>query len=169
MQTDSGATVRTDSGAAAIDLAPRPLDSRVPAEKPKAMWFVAAAAVLAVVLGVVMMVRNRAAPAVAPAAAAQAAAVPARAAHLAINAFPWANVTAIRNADTGDQVELKEPLVTPAPIDLPPGRYEVTLANPAFAKPITKSVDLRAGGDQLVQVQFSDPAVAPLPRFGASR
>lgn len=166
MQTDSGATVRTDSGAAAIDLAPRPLDSRVPAEKPKAMWFVAAAAVLAVVLGVVMMVRNRAAPTVAPA---QAAAVPARAAHLAINAFPWANVTAIRNADTGDQVELKEPLVTPAPIDLPPGRYEVTLANPAFAKPIRKSVDLRAGGDQLVQVQFLDPAVAPLPRFGASR
>jgi serine/threonine-protein kinase len=164
VQTSSGATVSTGSGAAAIDLAPRQPDETVPAEKPKAMWTIAAAAVLVVVLGVVMMVRNRAASTVAPSAA-----VPARAAHLAINAFPWANVTAIRNADTGDQVELKEPLVTPAPIDLPPGRYEVTLANPAFAKPITKSVDLRTGGDQLVHVQFSDPAAAPLPHFGASR
>lgn len=167
VQTDSGATLRT-AGGASVDLAPRPLDSAVATKKPKAMWFIAAAAVLAVVLGVVMMVRNRSAS-TRPPAAVQASTVPARAAHLAINAFPWANVTAIRNADTGDQVELKEPLVTPAPIDLPPGRYELTLANPAFGKPITKSIDLRAGDDQLVHVQFSDPAAAPLPRFGASR
>src|SRR5687767_10444632 len=41
------------------------------------------------------------------------AAVPIAAAHLGINAFPWANVTNIRNLDNGQDIELQKNLVTP--------------------------------------------------------
>jgi hypothetical protein len=89
---------------------------------------------------------------------------------VAINAYPWGNITAIRNAATGEAVNLPASLVTPAPVELSPGRYEVTLANPAFRKPITKIVEISAGSDATLNVQFSDPAKAPLPEFlGASK
>jgi len=88
-------------------------------------------------------------------------------ARLGINAFPWANVTGIRNLDNGKNVDLASPLVTPVPIDLAPGRYEVTLSNPNFAAPITKTVALRS--DQTINVQFTDPANATLPDFGGGK
>jgi serine/threonine protein kinase len=89
---------------------------------------------------------------------------------LGINAFPWANVTAIRNVDNGQSVDIGSSLVTPAPpLDLAPGRYEVTLSNPRFAKPITRTVAIAAGQDETLNVTFRDPALAELPDFGASR
>jgi serine/threonine protein kinase len=91
-----------------------------------------------------------------------AAVVPGR---LEINAFPWGEVTSIRNVASGAVVSMKEPLVTPAPLDLPPGTYELTLSNPAFPTPMKRSVDVKAGGEQWVSVQFADPATATLPRF----
>jgi len=86
-------------------------------------------------------------------------------ARVAINAWPWGEVTSIRNVKDGKSVELKAPLITPAPIDLAPGRYEITFSNPAYQTPITKTVDVAAGDQQLVTAQFADPLKAPLPRF----
>lgn len=81
---------------------------------------------------------------------------------LAINAWPWANVTSIRNADNGQTIELQGPLVTPAPVDLAPGRYEVTLSNPAFPNAITRTVEVASGQDNALHVQFSDPKMPDL-------
>jgi serine/threonine protein kinase len=84
---------------------------------------------------------------------------------VALNAFPWAEVTSIRNVANGATIELKEPFVTPAPVDLAPGTYEITLSNPAFRSPITRTVDVKAGQEQLINVAFADPATATLPQL----
>jgi hypothetical protein len=85
---------------------------------------------------------------------------------IALNAFPWGEVTSIRNVTTGATVEMKAPFVTPAPVDLAPGTYEITLSNPAFRSPITRKVEVKAGQEQLVNVAFADPATATLPQLG---
>src|SRR5258708_3292693 len=87
--------------------------------------------------------------------------------YVSINAFPWANVTSIRNLDNGATVELQGPLVTPAPIDLAPGRYEITLSNPAFRQSVTQTVEVRANKESSVTARFEDPALVALPRFEA--
>jgi hypothetical protein len=74
-------------------------------------------------------------------------------------------VTAIRNVASGAVVELNTTVVTPAPVDLAPGTYEITLSNPSFGSPITRKVDVKAGGEQRIDVQFADPATATLPPF----
>jgi hypothetical protein len=66
-------------------------------------------------------------------------------------------------------VEIGRDLVTPAPVDLAPGRYEVTLTNPKFAKPITREVIIASGGDATLTVHFTDPYSVSLPDFGGSR
>jgi hypothetical protein len=133
---------------------------------------VAAFAVLVIGGATIMMLRRKAPPPEVPAqtAVTATAAVTAPATgRLAINAFPWANVTSIRNLDSGESVKIDE-LITPAPVDLAPGTYEVTLANPAFRKPIIKRVDVAAGREELLNVHFTDPALASFPRFdGAAR
>jgi serine/threonine-protein kinase len=97
-----------------------------------------------------------------------AAAVP-NAGHVAVNAFPWGEVTKIAGAD-GKPVAMESKLVTPAVIDLAPGRYDLTFSNPAFAAPITRSVEIRGGEEQTLAVQFADPKNAKLPAFdGAGR
>lgn len=88
---------------------------------------------------------------------------------LAINAFPWANVTSIKNLENGEQVELGGKLITPAPVDLAAGRYEVTLSNPQFRKPITRTVTIDPGADAMLTVTFVDPSSAALPDFGVTR
>jgi serine/threonine protein kinase len=90
-------------------------------------------------------------------------------AHLGINAFPWAEVTTIRNVDNGQTVELAKQMVTPVPIDLAPGRYEVTLSNPNFSAPIKKVVSVAAGAEQTLNVQFTDPATVTMPDFGGAK
>jgi serine/threonine-protein kinase len=90
-------------------------------------------------------------------------------AHLGINAFPWAGVTSIRNLADGSDVKIDPSLVTPVLIDLPPGKYAITLANPDFRDPITRTVLLKAGSDQTIEVPFSNPATAPIPSFGGGQ
>ncbi len=97
------------------------------------------------------------------------AVVPATSGHLGINAFPWANVTSVRNLDNGQTVDIGTDVITPAPMDLAPGRYEVTLANPGFAKPITRTIDVAAGAEAMLNVHFTDPAAAAVPDFGSTR
>jgi serine/threonine-protein kinase len=135
---------------------------------------VAIVVVLLALLGGAFMIFNRhgkepVRPQPQPVKQAAAAVVPTTRGRVAINAFPWAEVTSVRNADTGESVDIGTSLITPAPLDLAPGRYEITLRNPQFPKAITKTVDVRAEDDATVSVQFSDPANAPLPDFGASR
>ena len=101
---------------------------------------------------------------IAPQPSATPVAAPGR---LGINAFPWAEVTSIRNLDNGETVDIGSSLVTPAPVDLAPGRYEVTLMNPRFAKTITRTVSIDAGAEATLNVQFSD--ASSLPDFGGSR
>jgi len=90
-------------------------------------------------------------------------------AHLGINAFPWAEVTTIRNVDNGQTVEIAKQMVTPVPIELAPGRYEVTLSNPNFSVPIKKVVSVAAGAEQTLNVQFTDPATVTMPDFGGAK
>lgn len=168
----SAATVRTEAASpGARELAPTLADTvarqeLVASSRSKAPLWIAAVAALVVIAGGVTMWRNRSATSDATAPPVKATAVALSPARIGINAFPWANVTAIRNVDTGSEVEIKEPLVTPAPIDLPPGRYELTLSNPAYPKPISKTIEIRSGDDQVINVQFADPTAAAVPRFG---
>jgi serine/threonine protein kinase len=98
-----------------------------------------------------------------------APAIPLAQGHLGINAFPWANVTGVRNLDNGQSVDIGGNVVTPAPLDLAPGRYEITLSNPEFAKAITRTVSLEAGGDETLWVNFTDGARARTPDFGGGQ
>ncbi|MGZ8797097.1 MAG: protein kinase domain-containing protein [Thermoanaerobaculia bacterium] len=139
-----------------------------PGKRSRAPLFAAAAIVVVIAAGAVAM-RNRAhtdrTPSPAPQRAQANVLVTVPRGRIAINAWPWANVTSIRNVTTGAPVEIDSPFVTPAPVDLSPGRYEITLSNPQYKQPITQIVDVAAGQDTLVNVQFSDAANAPLPGF----
>jgi hypothetical protein len=90
--------------------------------------------------------------------------VPVAPGRVALNAFPWGEVTSIRNVATGSAVALKEP-VTPVSLDLAPGTYEITMSNPSFSSPISRKVEVKSGAEQPVNIQFADPATAALPRF----
>ena len=147
-----------------IDVAPPPSESTSPKSR---MPFIAIAAGLVLVLAIAGWLLTRPKPE--PQQPASTPPVAAAAAHLGINAFPWATITSIRNLDNGQTIEMPSPLVTPAPVDLAPGRYEVTLSNPNFAKPITREVSVAAGGEQTLNVHFADPASATLPDFGGAR
>jgi len=135
-------------------------------ETPKSrIPFIAIAAVVVLVLaiGAWMLTRPK------PGGGDQKPPIAPVAAHLGINAFPWATVTGIRNLDNGKSVDIASPLVTPVPVNLAPGRYEVTLSNPNFSAPITRTVSIAAGTDQTLNVQFADPANATLPDFGGAK
>lgn len=100
-------------------------------------------------------------------APAQLSAIGTAAGNLAINAYPWANVTSIRNVATGVAVELDGPIVTPATaVNLPPGRYEVTLVNPRFDKQFTRTVDIAAHADAILSVEFTPAAEAKRTMMG---
>ena len=86
-------------------------------------------------------------------------------ARLGINAFPWGEVTAIRNVGSGETVAMSGPVVTPAPIELAPGTYEITLTNPKYPQPLRRTVSLRPGEEQAINVTFVDPSSVSLPRF----
>ncbi len=87
--------------------------------------------------------------------------------HLAINAYPWATVTSIRNLATRAAVELDGPLVTPAnAVNLAPGRYVVVLANPHFEERIERIVEIPQHGDAALNVEFVPAAHATHPMIG---
>ena len=119
-------------------------------------WLVAAAAVIAIAIGALYFRPKHATPIPAPAPKPAAVAR----ARLGINAFPWGEAT-IRNTANNELVSI----VTPAPVDLAPGTYEITLKNPKFPQPLRKTVSLRPGEEQAVNVSFVDPASVSLPRF----
>ena len=127
-------------------------------------WIVLAVVVSALAVGAAVLVRKfQAVETTKKIAPPPVAVAPGR---IALNAFPWGEVTSIRNVANGATIELKAPFVTPAPVDLAPGTYEITLSNPAFRSPIIRKVDVKAGEEQLINVAFVDPATATLPQLG---
>jgi serine/threonine-protein kinase len=89
--------------------------------------------------------------------------------HLGINAYPWANVTSVRNLDNGQSVDIGPNVITPAALDLAPGRYEITLSNPDYPKSITRTVSLQAGVDAPLWVNFTDGKRTEVPDFGGAQ
>ncbi len=166
----NAATVLTSNGEPmARELRKVSVTSVVPAvqetKRSLLMWIAAALVVIAIgVIAVRMMLRTQE-PTVGKATPAVASVVPAAPGRVALNAFPWAEVTSIRNVSNGAMIDLKAPFVTPAPIDLAPGTYEITLSNPSFRSPITRRVEVKAGQEVLLNVQFADPSTATLPPF----
>lgn len=130
---------------------------------PMTSWIVLVLVIGALAFGAVMLVRKFQAAEPAKTISPPGAGAPGR---IAVNAFPWGEVTSIRNVANGATIELTSPFVTPAPVDLAPGTYEITLSNPAFRSPITRKVDVKAGQEQLINVAFTDPATATLPPLG---
>jgi hypothetical protein len=163
-----------------LDRSGGPRDSVVAKQDRPRSGGLAIATIVLVALGIGgwFLLRGRTAPqpvATAPASEASTVSLPpaesvaGKPGRLGINAFPWANVTAIRNVDNGQPVDIGPSLITPAPVDLPPGHYEVTLSNPRFGKPVTRTVAIAAGEEAMLNVTFRDPASAALPDFGAAR
>jgi serine/threonine protein kinase len=153
---DLATTVKTVKG---VD---QPLLARTIEEpvRPRAsLWpsVIMAAVLIAVITGIALWQRRPAPQPAKPVVVARA--------RLGINAFPWGEVTNIRNVDSGEAVALSAPVVTPAPIDLAPGTYEITLTNPKYPQPLRKTVSLRPGEEQAINVTFVDPSSVSLPRF----
>lgn len=133
---------------------------------------VAAIVVILVVIGagaLAVFNRHREEPVVAKAKAVAAVVVPITRGRVAINAFPWGEITAVKNVETGQSIDIAPNLFTPAPLELAPGRYEITLRNPQFPTAITKTVEVTSEHDAALDIQFRDPASAPLPDFGVSQ
>ena len=129
------------------------------------------ALIIAVGSAVGIMLRNQRQPAIntnPPLVQRASTLVPKSPAHLGINAFPWAEVRRVRDLNDGQEVDLPATLITPAQLDLTPGRYEITLSNPSFDKPITQTIEVGAGEERRINVQFTDAASAALPDFGAT-
>lgn len=148
-------------------------DDVPPVKKRPAMLY-AAAAILAIVVAIGWMF-TRPRPAVSQprteTANVTASVVPppvVAQGRIAVNAFPWANVTSVRDLDRNVTVDIGANVTTPLPLDLAPGRYEVTLANPSFTQPVTRTVSVASGGNVDLHVTFSDPASASLPDFGVA-
>ena len=153
---DLATTVKTVKGVDQPLLA-RTIDE--PMRPRSSVWpsVIMAAALIAVIIGIALWQRRPAPPPAKPVVAARA--------HLGINAFPWGEVTAIRNVGSGETVAMSAPVVTPAPIELAPGTYEITLTNPKYPQPLRRTVSLRPGEEQAINVTFVDPSSVSLPRF----
>jgi tRNA A-37 threonylcarbamoyl transferase component Bud32 len=160
---------------------PAPPEPAAPEPRRGARWLApVAAALIAAVAGGWYLTRDDKPADAPPANAVQAATIPIQQppapavtaitpGHLAINAFPWATVASIRNLDNGEAVDIGAKLVTPAMVDVAPGRYELTLTNPDHPRVITRTVTVPDGQDATLTVHFVDPARAVLPDFGGAR
>jgi hypothetical protein len=137
----------------------------VPGQRRSGMWIVVVLALVVIAAAVVIMLRKQEPVVTKTSPPVAASVVPVAPGRVALNAFPWGEVTSIRNVANGATVDLKAPFVTPAPVDLAPGTYEITLTNPAYRSSITRKVDVKAGEELIVNVQFADPSTATLPEL----
>jgi tRNA A-37 threonylcarbamoyl transferase component Bud32 len=167
---DVDAATQLTVGQREVSVADQPL---VPARRKSVLPIAAAlATAVAVAVGASVMLRDHSKPPAAVPVAAHvnvsASVVAALPGHLGINAYPWATVTSIRDLRTGQNMLRDAPLVTPAPVELAPGRYEITLSNPQYPQPITKTVEVKAGEDQVLHVAFADAANLAVPHLTGS-
>lgn len=125
----------------------------------------AAAALLIVIVAVTMMSRKDEAGSVTTGTL-EAAAIPSlQPGYVGINAYPWGEVINIRELGSGRAVPLNERIVTPAMINLQPGRYEITISNPAYPEPIAQVVEVKAGAESGVMAQFATATESSFPDF----
>ncbi|MBI2214303.1 MAG: serine/threonine protein kinase [Acidobacteria bacterium] len=139
------------------------------------VWIVAAAIVIVlVVVGVLVSRRDTTVPTPATETTATAEATPGgeltvvAPARIGLHAYPWGELSGVKNLSSGENVELAEKLVTPASLELPPGKYELTMKGPD-GKPLVQSLELTAGEVELVTFQFRKAAVDEYPDFGGKR
>lgn len=151
---------------------PPPRRNQTPGAKPgrRGAWLVAAALVLAAlgIAGVLLTRSGDSPPEAPPRAAAPAPRVPVPG-HVGINAFPWAEVRTIRSLGDGKVTRMPPGSWTPMSVDLAPGAWEITLENPSYRDPISRTVVVAEGSEQIVTLHFADPARAPFPDFGGRR
>lgn len=160
-----------------VELEPPPGTLGETPRKPKtAAWIlVAVAAILLVVIGVLLTRRETPVPA--PAATESTATAqetpggeltvvaPAR---VGLHAYPWGELAAVKNLANGSGVALSEKIVTPASLELAPGRYELTMKDPD-GKAAVQEIDLAPGEVELVTFQFRKPSPGEYPDFGGGR
>jgi serine/threonine-protein kinase len=165
-------TIQTQINGAPPPSAAPEVTAKAPPRAAALHWAIAAVVLLAVLAGGYWFTTRDNAVDAAPQVATQttpvaaASVIPTASGRLGINAYPWANVTSIVNVDNGQSIEFSSPLVTPTPIDLAPGKYEVTLANPNYRRPITRRVEVRPGQEEVLFVQFAE--ASSMPRLGGA-
>jgi tRNA A-37 threonylcarbamoyl transferase component Bud32 len=173
--TDPDTVVSERPTAGTVDMAapdfvgaPATVIEELPASKRRSplVWGLgAAAALLIIVVAVTLMSRKNDAGAVATSTL-EAAAIPAlQPGYLGINAYPWGEVINIRELGSGSAVPLNERIVTPAMINLQPGRYEIVISNPAYPEPIAKVVEVKGGSEVVVMAQFATATESSFPDF----
>ncbi|HEY0593895.1 MAG TPA: PEGA domain-containing protein, partial [Thermoanaerobaculia bacterium] len=150
---------------AAAETEREPAVETIRAASPRGRLVAAAAVVALVVVGTLaaMFVRQRAA---AREGSVEIASSTAAASTLAVDAFPWGEVVSVRDLATGSLVDVGR-VTTPAAIDLPAGRYEVIVRNPAYANLLTQQVTLAGGETRRMHVQFAEASVASMPELVA--
>ena len=126
-------------------------------------WLAAGALGLVLVggLGLWALLRGRTTPpspgpSPAPSAAATASpgdSLAASSGTLVIDALPWGEVVAVKDA-RGAARDLGPAPVTPLALALPPGDYTVEVRNPAFPGPQSARVTVRSGGVERCLVEF---------------
>lgn len=127
------------------------------------MYAAAAAAFILITSIIVSMARRDEVPpeTVVPASAV----VPLSAAKsgIALNAFPWGEVTEIRELGSG-RITPTGGAVTPATFSVAPGRYRLVVKHPEFGER-TETVEVLAGGMREVNLELTDPESVKMPSF----
>ncbi len=82
---------------------------------------------------------------------------------LALNAFPWGEVTEIREIHSGKTVPATG-TVTPVTLQLSPGTYRIVVRHPTFGEKV-ETVSIRAGGTQTMNLQLMSGDRSIVPSF----
>lgn len=102
-------------------------------------------------------------PATSPSKSAPSQPVAGAAGYLSVDAIPWAEITAISDGATGKAVQIPSEAgggpTTPIVIDLPAGRYEITLKHPDYPEMILRDVVVTSG--QWTRVNPGVPGFKP--------
>lgn len=91
-----------------------------------------------------------------------------RATTVGVHAWPWGEIETLRNDDTGEVIDVVDP-VTPVAIDLQPGRYSIVMSHPGYSEDLSHSFEVHQGELNLVNVQFERTEEIVLPDLGDSR
>jgi hypothetical protein len=119
--------------------APRPVRQMAPASSRTRIYVILAAVILVIAGGIVYRF---------------VLSVPATPqGFVALNVLPWGEVTKITDAQ-GTEIQLRQKLVTPCRLPLPPGTFAITLTNPAFEQPLVVSVTVRQDETQEIRKTF---------------
>jgi eukaryotic-like serine/threonine-protein kinase len=83
-----------------------------------------------------------------------------------VHAFPWGEIVDVRDLASGRKLN-RDGQLTPARLELPPGRYQITVFASVTGSEEKKNVTVAAGGQQIISFVFSDPAATVANLFEA--